>query len=222
MRPHRPSLPQWFLLATLVASTLLAFGACVVPDSKSGERHRWWAGLGPVLPHDTFPADCKLCHVGDGWNVLTTNFSFDHARETGVPLEGAHARASCLRCHNDRGPVSVFAAKGCVGCHQDIHQADLGPDCRRCHDEQTWEPRNQVVLHERTRFALTGAHATVACHKCHPGAYVGNFLPTDTECVSCHRRDLLGTNNPNHVALGFVDHCEKCHGPTDWHTGVFK
>jgi len=219
---RRPSIAQLLVLGTALAAPLLALEACVTPDAKSGERHRWWAGLGPVLPHDTFPADCKLCHVGEGWNTLTADFHFDHERETGVPLHGAHADASCLRCHNDRGPVSAFAAQGCSGCHDDVHQGDLGHDCTRCHGEQTWQPMNQVALHESTRFPLTGAHVTVACHKCHPGAFVGNFVPTDVQCVTCHRRDLLGTNNPNHVALGFTDHCERCHGPTDWHTGVFK
>ncbi len=222
MSTRRPTRPQLLVLAAGVAGAALLLDACVTPDSKAGERHRWWAGLGPVLPHDTFPADCKLCHLGEGWNQLVPKFEFDHARETGVPLHGAHVDASCLRCHNDRGPVSAFAAQGCVGCHADIHQGDLGHDCTRCHDEQTWEPTNQVLLHERTRFPLTGAHATVACHKCHPGSLAGNFLPTDTQCVTCHRRDMLLTSNPNHVAIGYTSHCERCHGPTDWHEGVFK
>jgi hypothetical protein len=214
---RRPSIPQLALIAVVAG-----LAACMAPDTKSGERHRWWAGLGAVLPHDTFPADCKLCHVGDGWNVLRSDFRFDHLKETGVPLNGAHAAASCLRCHNDRGPVSVFASKGCAGCHGDIHQGDLGPDCTRCHGEETWQPSDPVALHQRTRFALTGVHVAVACHRCHPGASVGNFVPTDTECVTCHRRDLLRANNPPHVGLGFVDHCDRCHMTTDWHRAEIK
>jgi hypothetical protein len=214
---RRPSAAQWALLAGVAA-----IAACVMPDSKGGERHRWWAQLGPVLPHDTFPADCKLCHVGEGWNVLTDHFQFDHAKETGVPLRGAHADASCLRCHNDRGPVSVFAAKGCSGCHQDVHQGDLGSNCVKCHGEEDWRVTNAVAMHDSTRFALTGAHATVACHRCHPGALVGNFVPTDTECVTCHRADLLRATNPPHVGLGFVDHCDRCHLPTNWRDAEFN
>ena len=68
-----------------------------------------------MLPHDTFPADCKLCHMGQGWNTLTDDFAFDHEKETGVPLVGAHDQARCLLCHNDRGPVELFASKGCAG-----------------------------------------------------------------------------------------------------------
>lgn len=214
---RRPSAAQFALLAVVAA-----IGACVMPDTKGGERHRWWAQLGPVLPHDTFPADCKLCHVGEGWNVLTTHFQFDHLKETGVPLNGAHADASCLRCHNDRGPVSVFASKGCVGCHADVHQGDLGADCAKCHSEDDWRMTDAVSMHDRTRFALTGMHATVACHLCHPGSLVGNFVPTDTACVTCHRRDLARANNPPHIALGFVDHCDRCHMPTSWHDAEFN
>jgi len=66
-------------------SRLLLFGvaavavaACVGADPRAGARHRWWAGLGPVLPHDSFPGDCALCHQGIGWNELRDDFSFDH------------------------------------------------------------------------------------------------------------------------------------------------
>ena len=214
---RRPSAAQYVLLAVVAA-----IGACVMPDSKGGERHRWWAQLGPVLPHDSFPADCKLCHVGDGWNELTAHFQFDHKKETGVPLNGAHADASCLRCHNDRGPVSVFASKGCVGCHEDVHQGDLGVNCVKCHGEDDWRMTDAVAMHDRTRFSLIGMHATVACHLCHPGSLEGNFVPTDTECVTCHRKDLARANNPPHVALGFVDHCDRCHMPTSWRDAEFN
>ena len=80
--------------------------ACAAPpDPATSARYRWWAGLGPVLPHDTFPADCHLCHVGEDWNTLVKGFEFDHERETGVRLEGAHEQA---RCHV-RGGDAAFA-----------------------------------------------------------------------------------------------------------------
>jgi hypothetical protein len=200
-----------------LAALAVAVAACVTPDRTTGMRHRWWSGLGPVIPHDSFPADCKLCHVGEGWNVLTEDFSFDHDKETGVPLNGSHAKARCLRCHNDRGPVGVFAARGCGGCHEDVHQGDLGVNCTECHQEATWVPLDQVAMHNRTRFPLVGAHAVTACHRCHPGAFVGNFVPTDTECLTCHYDRLQVANNPPHIALGYVDHCDRCHVPTSWY-----
>jgi hypothetical protein len=200
----------------LVAAAILV-AACVAPDRTTGMRHRWWSGLGPVIPHDTFPSDCKLCHVGDGWNTMTDDFHFDHEKETGVPLYGAHQEAKCLRCHNDRGPVAVFTARGCAGCHEDVHNGDLGVNCTECHSEETWVPKDQVAMHNRTRFPLVGTHVVVACHRCHPGAFVGNFVPTDTECVTCHYDKLRVANNPPHIALGYTDHCDRCHVPTSWH-----
>jgi len=200
------------LLVGVVLSALI--GACAWSTSMTAERHRWESGLGPVLPHDTFPEDCSLCHVGPSWNTLVEGFTFDHERETGVALEGAHDQAHCLRCHNDRGPVDLFQARGCAGCHEDVHQGDLGPDCTSCHDQRTWLPSGQFALHYHTRFPLTGAHAGVSCRRCHPGLEAGNFVPTDPECVTCHQADLLSTTN--HVGLGWVDRCHRCHMPTAW------
>ena len=203
-------------LATVAALGALAFCvvACVTETPDSAARHRWWARLGPVLPHDTFPTDCKLCHVGEKWDVLRSDFTFDHEAQAGVPLRGAHAEAQCLRCHNDRGPVAIFEAKGCVGCHEDVHQADLGRTCEKCHVETTWEPVGQIALHDKTRFPLVGAHVSTACWRCHPGAEVGQFVPTDTDCATCHQGDLARTTN--HVGLGWVNRCDRCHIPTRW------
>jgi hypothetical protein len=154
--------------------------------------------------------------VGPGWSTLTENFAFDHAARTGVALPGAHAEARCLRCHNDRGPVEAFAARGCAGCHEDVHQGELGPQCTSCHTQVTWRPVAQVEKHAHRRFPLTAAHALVSCHRCHPGARVGNFTPTDTRCETCHQDDLVRAVNPPHVALGYVDNCQRCHIPTRW------
>ncbi len=199
----------------VIATLLLLVLACAMQD-RSGQLHRWWSGLGPVVPHDNFPSDCTLCHVGQGWNTLTPELNFDHEKETGVPLYGAHARADCLRCHNDRGPVSTFQQQGCGGCHVDEHFGKLGSECTTCHGQRTWLPVGQIERHARTRFPLGGAHVSVACHRCHSGALAGNFLPADTECVSCHYNDMVNAVNPPHFALGFVDNCQRCHMPTRW------
>lgn len=184
-------------------------------------QHGWDPGLGPVVPHDTFPADCSLCHTGGDWHTLRTDFVFDHARETGVALVGAHADADCLYCHNDRGPVQQFAAQGCGGCHADPHLGRLGRNCGDCHDEITWHPREAIALHDRTRFPLVGAHAAVACFRCHPGAEVGNFAGADSNCHSCHAEDRQRTQDPNHVLLDFSLDCEQCHLPIGWQPARF-
>jgi hypothetical protein len=206
----------------LVGGLVYCVVACASQGPGLGELHRWWSGLGPVLPHATFPADCRLCHTGGTWNELRPDFRFDHERETGVRLDGAHAQARCLLCHNDRGPVAAFQARGCAGCHEDVHQGDLGPRCASCHEETSWRPVGQIERHSRTRFPLVGAHMTVSCHRCHPGAFVGNFQPADTACVTCHSADLAGTTNPPHVGLGWVDRCDRCHVATRWQQAVVR
>ncbi len=206
----------------LIVALSLFVVACVTQGPGSGSLHRWWSGLGPILPHSSFPADCSLCHVGSKWNSLREDFEFDHELRTGVRLDGAHKRARCLRCHNDRGPVATFKAKGCVGCHGDRHAGELGTNCASCHEQNTWRAVGQVEKHNNTRFPLTGAHLGAACHRCHPGGWVGNFVPTDTECLTCHTADLARAINPPHIGLGWVSNCNRCHMPTRWKQATIR
>ena len=206
LRKFGVGLLLWALLAA----------ACAIRGSESVPRHLWWSGLGPVLPHDSFPADCSLCHVSNEWQTLKPEFAYDHEKETGYPLRGAHAHALCLRCHNDRGPAGTFATQGCGGCHADLHRGGFGTECTRCHTETSWEPFGMVELHDHTRLPLVGVHAVTQCWRCHPGGEVGKFVPADPECSSCHASDLARATNPNHAGLGWVDHCGRCHIPTTW------
>lgn len=202
--------------AVLGAFALVATLACVSRWTGEEPLQGWWAERGPVVPHDTFPADCSLCHVGGGWTEIKDDFQFDHAAETGVALQGAHAEAQCLRCHNDRGPTASFAARGCAGCHEDVHRGLMGKTCSICHDEETWRPDAGISMHASTRFPLVGAHAAAACWRCHPGSQSGNFAPVSAECVTCHAADLASAVDPDHIAQGWVDDCGDCHVPTSW------
>jgi hypothetical protein len=201
----------------VVCLAFLVVVACVnlVP------RHGWDPHAGPVVPHDAFPADCSLCHVGGDWHTLRADFAFDHGARTGVALHGAHTSAGCLSCHNDRGPVQQFAARGCGGCHQDPHLGRLGAACSDCHDERTWYPREAIVLHDRTRFPLVGAHAGAACFQCHAGAQVGNFAGASVECAHCHAAEYARTTTPNHALVGFGQDCATCHLPLGWRAARF-
>lgn len=206
---------RWRRLAPLLA--FLAAVACANFVPMQG----WDPQAGPVVPHDSFPADCSLCHTGSDWHTLREDFTFDHAKQAGVPLVGAHAQAPCLLCHNDRGPVQQFAARGCGGCHADPHLGRLGANCQDCHEERTWVAREAVARHDRTRFPLVGAHAAAACFRCHPGAQVGNFAGAYVECSQCHADDYARTATPNHAAVQFGQDCERCHVPTGWRAARF-
>jgi hypothetical protein len=179
-------------------------------------RQGWSEKWGPLVPHRSFPDDCGLCHVSEAWDVLRPDFAFDHEKETGHALEGAHSDAACLRCHNDRGPVQVYVARGCGGCHVDPHKSSLGLDCSRCHEQIDWEPRGLIAEHSRTRFPLVGAHSITPCEACHLQAPIGDFRGAPTACALCHQQDLARATSPDHLASGWVTSCERCHTPVSW------
>jgi len=198
--------------------------ACVAQADRENDAppQGWWHERGPVVPHDSFPADCSLCHQGDDWTTLRPDFRFDHADETGLELLGAHKAAECLRCHNDRGPVDTFAARGCAGCHEDLHRGQLGKNCESCHDETDWRPSEQIALHDATRLPLVGAHAAAPCWRCHKGAQVGDFSHASVECLSCHQAALAQTTKPDHILQGFSLNCEDCHDSISWNNALFN
>lgn len=210
--PARP----WKLLILLLSSC--GWVACQTFTPRQG----WKPEYGPVVPHDTFPTDCALCHTGGNWKTIRADFTFDHGKETGVELHGAHRSVSCLLCHNDRGPVKLFASQGCTGCHVDVHQGNLGKTCQGCHTENSWLVRDAVSRHDRTRLPLVGAHAATPCYRCHTGAPVGNFAGLDPACATCHLQQYLATTSPNHTSSGFGTTCNDCHNTIHWQGAGFS
>lgn len=203
------------------AALLLAWCLVVVNCETIVPRQSWSKKWGPMVPHETFPGDCSICHVSERWDVLREDFEFDHAKETGFALEGAHEGAACLRCHNDRGPVQAYVTRGCGGCHVDSHKGNLGADCTECHDQNTWFPGGLVADHAKTRFPLVAIHAITPCEGCHLRATVGDFRGTPVNCHLCHQRDAIKAQ-PNHVLSGWVTNCERCHTPENWSAPGFN
>ena len=225
MKPsRRPPHP----LATPVTTSVLAVVMLAILTSNfscqqvSPPPHEWdKASFGPLVPHETFPADCSLCHVPERWDELRADFQFDHYEETGFRLVGAHAAAACLRCHNDRGPVQEFLMRGCAGCHGDPHEGTFARDCEECHQQTSWRPGGVYAEHARTRFPLIGAHIAVACERCHQQAAVGIYEGTPVECHLCHQDEAFTATSIDHVALGWTVQCQRCHSPTEW-SGDFR
>jgi hypothetical protein len=77
-----------------------------------------------------FGAQCDRCHTDATWERKT----FNHKKETGYPLEGAHTKVKCLTCHT-RPLFTTKTPTGCGVCHRndDAHDGALGPRCDRCH-----------------------------------------------------------------------------------------
>jgi hypothetical protein len=74
--------------------------------------------------------DCAACHSSNGW----ANWEFDHQKQTGFALTGAHGQAKCVDCHRQPAAV-VKLAKDCAACHRsdDVHLGQFGMQCQRCH-----------------------------------------------------------------------------------------
>ncbi|NDP20071.1 MAG: cytochrome C [Paludibacter sp.] len=139
--------------------------------------------------------DCSACHNTKNW----TSVKFDHNR-TNYKLEGKHAEATCDKCHygkNEKGQrTQQFAgiSQECSSCHKDSHVGQFAvngkTDCAKCHGFDNWE--STKFDHMNSRFALDGAHQTVACDECHKpemntlGKYV-KYKFNDISCASCHK-----------------------------------
>lgn len=206
--PRRKAL----IVLTLAITGILFFINCRPEVPQESWNKKW----GPLVPHQNFPGDCGICHTTERWDTLRKDFSFDHEKETGYALEGAHTEATCLRCHNDRGPVMAYVSRGCGGCHPDPHASALGLDCERCHGQMDWRPTGLIAEHNRTRFHLVAAHAVAPCESCHLQASVGQFKGAPVQCELCHQRNLAQATSPNHISNGWTTNCERCHTPAGW------
>lgn len=149
-----------------------------------------------------FDTRCGDCHSPKGW----ARARFDHDRDTGFVLRGAHRSQSCESCHS--GPTrDLQADTACVVCHSgdDVHQGELGTDCADCHNEESFVGRVSFD-HDLTEFPLLGIHAVTPCESCHANH---TFQTESLLCVSCHRSDDV-----HERTLGAG--CQKCHTPNAW------
>ena len=80
--------------------------------------------------------ECARCHSPNGWRI----WDFDHGKETGFPLAGAHSKVACEGCHK-QPPGQVKLDTQCVSCHaqDDIHLGQYGRQCQRCHSTVTFK-----------------------------------------------------------------------------------
>jgi hypothetical protein len=152
-------------------------------------------------------AKCGDCHATSGWKTA----KFDHAKETGFALQGAHARIDCADCHRG-GRLHDPLPRDCQGCHrgEDAHAGRFGGKCQTCHGNEAWLPA--TFDHARdTQWPLEGLHEKVACHACHTADVATQKL--DTSCLSCHRaRDV-------HSGKLGID-CAQCHTSAGWRSDI--
>lgn len=160
---------------------------------------------------------CEKCHSSSAWEFA----AFNHSK-TGFLLKGKHQAVLCRRCH-ESGAYEKRIDQTCRACHQDIHAGQLGMNCEKCHDENSWIGNFGPEAHRRTNFPLTGRHALIPCEECHMEKREKTFSRAALECYACHQTDYLATasRSLDHVAFGFGTNCRDCHHPTRWRPATF-
>lgn len=148
---------------------------------------------------------CESCHDDRGWKPAR----FDHAQSR-FALVGRHLAVECKSCHASLRFKE--APRDCHACHKkdDRHALKFGTACESCHNARDWRLWDYDHA-RRARFALDGAHARLACTRCHSGpAPAGKpIAPLGSTCLSCHRRDDVHDG-------AFGPACEQCHGTASW------
>ena len=157
---------------------------------------------------------CSNCHTTDGWKPPA---KFNHATAR-YKLTGKHQTVACEKCHthiidnrslNDKDYLKLTGIQStrCLDCHKDAHNNKFGQNCEGCHNTSGWSDVAKGQFdHSKTHFALIGAHAAVACEKCHaPGkSFKGLKYGKCQDCHSDYHRGQFASR----LSKGA---CEECH-----------
>jgi hypothetical protein len=188
-------------------------GLCLACHKDILADRQMTSGLHGRQP-DATKQECTHCHTDhegrDADIVQLDRETFNHAF-TNFELRDAHKAVQCAGCHAQTIKFRS-APGGCFDCHKanDPHKGQLGEACGNCHGETAWL-RVKPFDHDRTKFALQGAHRTVRCSTCHAGERYKNI---GTACVDCHRIQDVHTGR-------YGAKCESCHDQNKWSTVRF-
>lgn len=165
---------------------------------------------------------CTACH--DAAAFRPSRFDAALHREAGYPLDGAHRAVPCVACHaelKEPAAASSLAAAGapsrtlrfeekntaCAQCHRTPHgeqfaaRSDHGA-CEACHGVESFRPASRFDHVGAASFRLDGAHAKVACGRCHfsrsgpDGSSQILYRPLPHRCEDCHRSGTPPAGKP--------------------------
>lgn len=118
-------------------------------------------------PHGgRFSKTCTNCHNENNWH----NIAMKPGAHPRLSLSNGHSRVKCGACH-DKGHFNrPTRGPSCASCHQQVHKADFGKRCEKCHASIRWvglPAKIGLDVHDKTAFALRGRHGDVKCDGCH-------------------------------------------------------
>lgn len=148
--------------------------------------------------------NCQSCHDESKWSI-TKNFS--HNQHTRYNIDGEHLKLNCLECHVKKDKSNRILASQykwphltqdtCLTCHKSPHRNQFSPAllkkaCTDCHVTSGWYDMKdgKKFDHSKTRFPITGAHASISCTDCHgpQGKQTFKFKSVDLKfCIDCHQ-----------------------------------
>lgn len=194
----------------LVLGVAMAFATGLQAQQTSGN------------PHGSLPEGlaCTSCHTTEAWSPLRRDLAFDHA-DTGFPLDGLHAVATCARCHDGLAFDGLDVQPGeCGSCHVDVHEGAITRACAACHSTESFTDVDPETAHSGG-FPLQGAHLQTSCESCHTNDFGGAFRALDTECATCHMDEYVSSTLVDHTRLGFSTSCDECHSTLDFRDVAF-
>jgi len=159
---------------------------------------------------NTLSANCTDCH---GYEKFDPAEKFDHGRARFI-LKGKHLEIECVECHKmeERNGKAFQEFSGlqftnCVACHEDVHKNQFGPNCSKCHTEQSFHviKNLDVFNHDLTSFKLEGQHQYVDCKACHKTNYTDPLK--HNLCIDCHTDYHRGEFDKQ----GLKTDCAACH-----------
>ena len=188
-------------------------------------------------PHQgRFGQACQSCHTPADWKQIHGSAKEKVFHEkTRYPLRGAHVQVRCDDCHltaPGRKPVyRGLAFERCTDCHFDAHLGQLArgaaptagaQTCDRCHGVEGFLPaRFELEDHQKLAYRLEGAHAAVACARCHP-----KDPRLEARVPAAVRTRLTALKRAVKPSLALLDipraqkECRACH--RDPHGGQFR
>ncbi|MGZ3840929.1 MAG: hypothetical protein ACXVCA_02495 [Bdellovibrio sp.] len=175
---------------------------------------------------------CSKCHEESSW---TKTHSFNHDTHTSYPLDGKHLDLKCADCHmpqslkanrkttlnfNIKKPTyhwDQLSTKTCETCHKNPHIGQFSKElsakkCTLCHVTESWsvQKSDSAFDHNKTRFALDGAHKGARCNDCHGDTGHKKFKFKSVEskfCIECHQ-DI----HERQFSANFsTKNCSECH-----------